>query len=141
LTNTSAWETITFDQIKIGDKIRTVSKEPDGTKRTIVGTAKSKSTMWRAYYSDGGNTLVDADNKYLVSLERKRTDVFVLPKRVAAVVEAVRISSGETTRLVLADPEDEDKWHDVVNQSWMSDDEVKSRYRSHKVISKGVKNA
>lgn len=142
MVNLDKWEEISYEDIKIGDKLRIITIQGD-----VVNESRATAgyeTPYSGWYADNHVKFLTRPSEFkplpggFRTIYRRKAKPFQLPTGLGAVVEATKNDKfSERTRFVFADPNDKEcSW--VADGSWHDPDDMLKRYKDFVVISKGV---
>jgi len=141
MVNLDKWEEITYDDIKKGDKIRSIVTQGNVVNDT-KGIAETHSS-WGGWYSKDQVKLLTHPEGFHPAggggrtIYRRKPKPFVFPEGLGAVVEATH-RSGHKYLFVHSDPSDiHNSW--TRGGDWHSESEILDRFTNPVILSKGFK--
>lgn len=132
MVNLDKWEKVEFKDLKKGDKIKRVTKNPDGTKAVVTGILGSFSDSTGIWMSPDKFRLVDP--RYCTQLYRRKPKPFKLPTNNYAVIECTPKWGGKEVRRFVLLPTG---WTSPTNGRAF-EDAILANFTGHRVIQPGI---
>lgn len=131
MVNLDKWEEVEFDDLKLGDKVKRITLNEDGTKAVITGKIKYRDGDM--FLSENRFKLVDI--VYFHKIYRRKPKPFELPTNLFAVVEGTyrwaQTSKPDKFTLLTTG------WY-TENGTRAFPDALIANYVDHKIIFEGV---
>lgn len=131
MVNLDKWEKVEFKDLKNGDKIKRVTKNPDGTKAVVTGVLDHRGVTGDWLSRDKFRL---ADENYCTKLYRRKPKRFEFPTNHYAVIECTPRWGGKGVRRFVRLPLG---WTSP-DRAQAFEDALLANFTDHKVIQAGI---